>query len=125
MRRWFGAEDPALDRPRPVRGDFFAEVMSERADGWRPGFSRRQMLAARESWVRDAHWDELARVRCPALVVRGLDGELGRAEAQEMVRVLPRGRYADIPDAGHLVHLERPAEWREIVGPFLHEALES
>ncbi|ONK13620.1 alpha/beta hydrolase [Streptomyces sp. MP131-18] len=123
VRRWFGAEDPALDRPRPARGDFFAEVMAERADGWRPGFSRRQMLAARESWVRDAHWEELAQVRCPALVVRGLEGELGRAEAQEMVRVLPHGRYADIPDAGHLVHMERPAEWREIVGPFVGEAL--
>ncbi|WP_059006115.1 alpha/beta fold hydrolase [Streptomyces specialis] len=121
VRRWFGEEDPTLDRPRPARGDFFAEVMAERADGWRPGFSRPQMLAARESWVRDAHWDELALVRCPALVVRGLDGELGRAEAQEMVRVLPRGRYADIPDAGHLVHLERPAEWRETVQRFLTE----
>ncbi|RBM17747.1 alpha/beta fold hydrolase [Streptomyces sp. PT12] len=122
-RRWFGEEDPTLDRPRPARGDFFAEVMTEHADGWRPGFSRRQMLAAREGWVRDAHWDELALVECPALVIRGLGGELGRAEAQEMVRVLPRGRYADIPDAGHLVHLERPDEWREIVGTFLRETV--
>ncbi|MDT0343182.1 alpha/beta fold hydrolase [Streptomyces litchfieldiae] len=125
VRRWFGEEDPTLDGPRPVRGEFFAEVMAERADGWRPGFSRRQMLAAREGWVRDAHWDELVLVRCPALVVRGLNGELGRAEAQEMVRVLPRGRYADVPDAGHLVHLERPDEWREIVGSFLGDALAS
>ncbi|WP_049580903.1 alpha/beta fold hydrolase [Streptomyces sp. SBT349] len=119
VRRWFGVDDPTLDRPRPARGEFFAEVMAERADGWRPGFSRRQMLTAREGWVRDAHWEELALVECPALVIRGLGGELGRAEAQEMVRVLPHGRYADVPDAGHLVHLERPEEWREIVGPFL------
>ncbi|MDT0305369.1 alpha/beta hydrolase [Streptomyces sp. DSM 44917] len=121
VRRWFGEEDPTLDRPRPARGDFYAEVMAERADGWRPVFSRRQMMAAREGWVRDAHWEELAQVRCPTLVIRGLDGELGRAEAQEMVRVLPDGRYADIPDAGHLVHLERPAEWRALVEPFLAE----
>ncbi|MGK5533556.1 alpha/beta fold hydrolase [Streptomyces sp. URMC 129] len=121
VRRWFGEDDPTLDRPRPVRGDFFAEVMVEHPDGWQPGFSRPQMLAAREGWVREAHWDELALVRCPALVVRGLDGELGRAEAHEMVRVLPHGRYADIPDAGHLAHLERPAEWREIVERFLRD----
>ena len=57
----------------------------------------------------DAHWEELAQVRCPALVVRGLDGELGRAEAQEMVRVLPRGQYAEVADAGHLVHYDQPA----------------
>jgi pimeloyl-ACP methyl ester carboxylesterase len=125
VRRWFGEEDPTLDRPRPSRGEFFAEVMAEWADGWRPVFSRRQMLTAREGWVHEAHWDQLAQVRCPALVVRGLDGELGRAEAQEMVRVLPHGRYADIPDAGHLVHHDQPAAWRAIVDPFLREALPS
>ncbi|MGP3967301.1 alpha/beta fold hydrolase [Streptomyces sp. 6N223] len=122
VRRWFGEEDPTLDRPRPARGDFFTEVMAEGEDGWVPAFDRGQMLAAREGWVHDAHWEELSQVRCPALVVRGIDGELGRAEAHEMVRVLPRGEYADIPDAGHLAHLERPAEWRELVGPFLARA---
>ncbi|RKN41688.1 alpha/beta fold hydrolase [Streptomyces hoynatensis] len=122
VRRWFAEEDPALDRPRPARGEFFARVMAERPDGWRPVFSRRQILLAREGWAHDAHWEELAQVRCPALVLRGLDGELGRAEAQEMVRVLPRGSYADIPDAGHLAHLERPEEWRERVEKFLAEA---
>ncbi|TDC20690.1 alpha/beta hydrolase [Streptomyces sp. 8K308] len=120
-RRWFGEEDPSLERPNPARGEFFAAVMAKRADGWRPGFSRRQVLIAREGFAHDAHWDELAGVSCPTLVIRGVDGVLGRAEAQEMVRVLPAGRYADIPDAGHLAHLERPHEWRAIVEPFLTE----
>ncbi|POX39439.1 alpha/beta hydrolase [Streptomyces sp. Ru73] len=125
VRKWFGEDDPTLERPRPVRGEFFAEVMAERADGWRPVFSRRQMLAVREAWVYDAHWEELALVQCPTLVVRGLDGELGRAEAQEMVRVLPRGAYAEIADAGHLLPWERPDEWRRSLEPFLHAALPS
>ncbi|MFD1828625.1 MULTISPECIES: alpha/beta fold hydrolase [Streptomyces] len=123
VRRWFGEEDPALERPNPARGDFFAEVMAERMDGWRPVFSRRQMLMIRQSWVHEAYWDDLAQVRCPALVVRGLDGELGRAEAQEMVRVLPQGVYAEVDGAGHLVHYDRPEQWREVVEPFLHGAL--
>ncbi|MFC4494461.1 alpha/beta fold hydrolase [Streptomyces ovatisporus] len=122
VRKWFGEEDPALERPSPSRGDFFAEVMTEGEEGWGPVFCRRQMLKVREAWAYDAHWDELARVACPTLVVRGLDGELGRAEAQEMVRVLPRGIYAEVPDAGHLLHLERPADWRRVVEPFLHAA---
>ncbi|MFT2018052.1 alpha/beta fold hydrolase [Streptomyces sp. 796.1] len=119
VRRWFGEDDPTLERPRSTRGDFYAEVMSECADGWRPVFSRRQMLMARETWVHDAHWEDLALVQCPTLVVRGLDGELGRAEAQEMVRVLPRGIYAEVPDAGHLVHYDQPDDWRRVVEPFL------
>lgn len=121
VRKWFGEDDPWLERPYPSRGDFYAEVMSVTADGWRPVFSPRQMLAARETWVYDAHWEELALVECPALVVRGVDGELGRAEAQEMVRVLPRGEYAEIPDAGHYVHYDQPDALCAALEPFLQE----
>ncbi|MFI0188527.1 alpha/beta fold hydrolase [Streptomyces sp. NPDC017082] len=119
VRKWFGEDDPRVERPDPARGAFYAEVMHEAEDGWRPVFDPEQMLSSRETWVYDAHWDELAQVRCPALVVRGVDGELGRAEAQEMVRVLPRGEYAEVPDAGHLAHYGLPAAWREAVAPFL------
>ncbi|MFG2194560.1 alpha/beta fold hydrolase [Streptomyces sp. NPDC048639] len=123
VRKWFGEDDPWLERPRPSRGEFYAEVMAERADGWRPVFSPRQMLMARETWVHDAHWEELALVECPSLVVRGIEGELGRAEAQEMVRVLPQGEYAEIPEAGHLVHYDQPDTWRSALEPFLTAAL--
>ncbi|NLU70925.1 alpha/beta hydrolase [Streptomyces sp. HNM0574] len=123
VRRWFGEDDPALDRPRPTRGDFFAEVMTEGDGGWEPVFSCPQMLRVREAWVHDAHWDELSHVRCPTLVVRGIDGDLGRAEAQEMVRVLPRGIYAEVPDAGHLLHFDQPDGWRRVVEPFLQAVI--
>ncbi|MFI9744513.1 alpha/beta fold hydrolase [Streptomyces sp. NPDC052494] len=123
VRRWFGEEDPWVERPNPARAAFFAEVMAEHADGWRPVFDPAQMLTSRETWVHDAHWESLAQVRCPTLVVRGLDGELGRAEAQEMVRVLPHGAYAEIPDAGHLLHYEHPEAWSEAVEPFLNGVL--
>ncbi|MFF9770640.1 alpha/beta fold hydrolase [Streptomyces sp. NPDC014636] len=119
VRKWFGEDDPWVERPSPARGAFYAEVMHECEDGWRPVFEPEQMLSSRETWVYDAHWEELAQVRCPTLVVRGVDGELGRAEAQEMVRVLPRGRYAEIPDAGHLAHYDLPAAWQGAVSPFL------
>ncbi|MGW4705209.1 alpha/beta fold hydrolase [Streptomyces sp. NPDC004285] len=123
VHRWFGDEDPWVETPNPARGAFYAEVMTEHPDGWRPVFDPEQMLTSRETWVHDAHWDSLAQVRCPTLVVRGLDGELGRAEAQEMVRVLPHGAYAEIPDAGHLLHYTHPEAWSEAVEPFLNGVL--
>ncbi|MER7761261.1 alpha/beta hydrolase [Streptomyces sp. NPDC097619] len=122
VRRFFGEQDLWLERPSPARGEYFAEMMTQGPEGWRPVFSRRQMLRARETWVHDAHWEELAQVRCPTLVVRGLDGELGRAEAQEMVRVLPRGEYAEIPDAGHYLHYDQPAAWQAVLLDFLEGA---
>ncbi len=33
VRKWFGEGDSWLERPRPTRGEFFAEVMAERTDG--------------------------------------------------------------------------------------------
>lgn len=119
VRKWFGEDDPRVERPSPARGEFYAEVMAESPDGWRPVFDPEQMLRSRESWVYEAHWDELAQVRCPTLVVRGLDGALGRAEAQEMVRVLPRGQYAEVAEAGHLVHYDQPEAWLATIEPFL------
>lgn len=124
-RRWFAGQDPRPGPPSPVWGDFFAEVMTEDEDGWRPAYAPEHLLRSRDSWIRDAHWDELAGVRCPALVVRGVDGGLGRAEAQEMVRVLPRGRYAEIPDAGHLAPWDQPEAWGEAVERFLREEASS
>jgi pimeloyl-ACP methyl ester carboxylesterase len=118
-RRWFGADDPTLDRPRPARGDFFADALEERADGWHPVFCRRHMLRSLDGWISDSHWDELAQVRCPSLVARGLDGLLGRAEAQEMVRVLPRGSYGEIADAGHFAPWEQPDAWYDLLEDFL------
>ncbi|MCQ4080735.1 alpha/beta hydrolase [Streptomyces sp. RB6PN25] len=97
--------------------------MEERDDGWWPLFSFAHMLSSREPWIPDAHWEELAHVRCPTLVVRGWDGELGRAEAQEMVRVLPHGSYAEIADAGHHVPWDQPAAWQSAVDSFLAEVL--
>jgi pimeloyl-ACP methyl ester carboxylesterase len=123
VRKWFGEDDPWVERPNPARGEFFAEVMTESPEGWRPVFEPEHMLRSRETWVYDAHWEELAQVRCPTLVVRGLDSQLGRAEAQEMVRVLPHGQYAEIRDAGHLIHYDQPEAWRTAIEPFLKDAL--
>jgi pimeloyl-ACP methyl ester carboxylesterase len=117
VRRFFGVDDPWVERPSPARGEWYAEVMQESVDGWRPVFEPEHMLKSRETWVYDAHWEELAQVRCPTLVLRGLDGELGRAEAQEMVRVLPYGEYAEVLDAGHLLHYDQPEGWRSAVEP--------
>ena len=123
VRKWFGEDDPWVERPSASRGAYYAEVMAESPDGWRPVFDPAHMLASRETWVYEAHWEELAQVPCPTLVVRGIDGELGRAEAQEMVRVLPRGAYEEMPEVGHLAHYHQPDVWRAAIEPFLEVVL--
>lgn len=119
-RAWFAREGPRADLPHgTASGDFYAELLEKRGDGWRPAFARHHIMRSREAWIGDAHWDDLARITCPALVVRGWYGDLGRAEAQEMVRVLPRGFYAEVPEAGHLAPWDQPEAWFGALEEFL------
>jgi pimeloyl-ACP methyl ester carboxylesterase len=49
-------------------------------------------------------WRELAAVRCPVLVVRGVDSHLwDDASVDKMLRVLPHAARATVPNAGHWV----------------------
>jgi len=56
----------------------------------------------------------------PTLVVRGERSDTFRAESQaRMKRLLPQARYLVIPDAGHLLPMERPAEVGAAILDFL------
>jgi len=115
--RHFGATRPAL-------GGYFAEVFAEAADGWRPLFSVDAVLRTLEGNEANDWWDELAAVRCPALIVRGERSEwLSPAEAERMRATLPNGRLAVVEDAHHTVHVDQPGLYRELVADFLDEAI--
>ena len=56
-------------------------------------------------------WRAVPKLRTPALIIRGERSETFHQESQtRMERMLPGARYVVIPDAGHLVPMERPAE---------------
>ncbi len=54
-------------------------------------------------------WDEVPRLRAPLLVIRGAETNAFVAASQaRMARLVPHAQFVVIPDAGHLVPLERP-----------------
>jgi 2-succinyl-6-hydroxy-2,4-cyclohexadiene-1-carboxylate synthase len=61
----------------------------------------------------------LSALGMPALLVAGALDTKYVAIGQELERLLPNARLAIIPDAGHAVHLERPAELATVVTGFL------
>ena len=69
--------------------------------------------------VGRSYWGEWERIECPSLIVRASDGTLGADEAAQMVERRPGTKLVEIADAGHDVHLDRPAEWRGVVTAFL------
>jgi esterase len=67
-------------------------------------------------------WPSVEAMRCPTLVVRGAESPLFKLEyAERMTAVNPMIRLVTIPDAGHLVHCERPDRFLEAVVRFLDE----
>lgn len=76
------------------------------------------MLAYRASTVAT----RLARVAQPVLVLVGeADRLCPRAAAEELATGLPNARFASIPDAGHVAHLEKPDEVHRHIERFLDE----
>ena len=72
--------------------------------------------------LEDRIEDKLPHVRVPALVVRGgLDTIVPQRWAEEVTRLLPRGRLVVIPGAAHTVNYNAPLELVRVVQPFLDE----
>lgn len=64
-------------------------------------------------------WDELDGLKAPAMAVAGaLDGKYVEV-AKRMSVLMPKVRTAIIPNAGHNVHAEYPAAYRDLITSFL------
>ncbi len=88
---------------------------------WRDG--RWYRTYDREILARFDNYDlrgNLARIQCPALIVRGDESRvLGRQAAGVMAGTIPAGEMAEIPKATHPVHLDNPDGFRGAVMGFL------
>lgn len=66
--------------------------------------------------------ERLASVAVPTLIVFGESGRVVTpAYGRRVAAAVPRATFAEVPEAGHLPHLENPdATWR-VLDPFLRE----
>ncbi|MDT0266251.1 alpha/beta fold hydrolase [Streptomyces sp. DSM 44915] len=77
---------------------------------------------AAEKFARPSAEYRLARIGAPTLAVSGgHDLPEFRSTAAELPRLLPRARHQELPWAGHLPSLERPAEVARLLVDFLRE----
>jgi 2-succinyl-6-hydroxy-2,4-cyclohexadiene-1-carboxylate synthase len=64
-------------------------------------------------------WGRLPDITTPTLLVVGALDERFVRVAERMATAMPDARVVVVPDAGHTVHVERPAAWLEAVVGFL------
>ncbi len=92
--------------------------LEARDDGLWPRFDVDVMIASLKETSEDSYLKEWCSVSCPTLIVRGERG-LSHDQVARMQELLPAARIAEIPDAGHDVHLDNADGWRIRLADFL------
>ena len=76
-----------------------------------------------EATVMSDNMSKLGEIRAPTHVVVGGADKLTTPEmAKELTAKIPGAKLTVIPDAGHLVNIEKPAEFNEMVISFIKSA---
>ncbi len=113
---------PELGRHPALAPDFF-ERHPERAALYQylGGFGEPELARIVPSLASTRHGAaELARLRCPVLLIVGeRDALFPPALIEASARLLPNARVARIPRAGHSPYFEEPEAWNRVVGEFL------
>lgn len=122
----FGSFDEAVERamafnPRRSRAnveDRLRHALRETPDGrWIYKFDGAVFGAAGDL---EPLWDEVRRLTCPTLLVRGAESPILAAEvAARFTRELPGATTVEVPGAGHSVMGDNPEGFLAAVRPFL------
>ena len=72
-------------------------------------------------WNRNP-WPLLEKIKCPALVMEGEKSEnRGFIDLQKAASLFPQGSYKLMPQAGHLIPMQKPKETAQIIKAFLEQ----
>jgi 2-succinyl-6-hydroxy-2,4-cyclohexadiene-1-carboxylate synthase len=71
--------------------------------------------------VQPSLWEELSSLDIPTLILAGENDSKFSILADQMCRLCGRAQKLIIPDAGHIVHLEKAAEYQEAICSFLKQ----
>jgi pimeloyl-ACP methyl ester carboxylesterase len=127
----FATVEDAIAQARASNPRYADALLRERvAHALRPlpdgGYTWKYDRAIRDA-VRNGRWREdldvwplWASVACPTVIVRGAESDvLSRETAKQMVDARPRARLVEIPDAGHTVPGDQPAQFLDVLRTFL------
>ncbi|RZQ61662.1 alpha/beta fold hydrolase [Amycolatopsis suaedae] len=113
VRRFFG---PA--------GNFFAECVVERDDGFHLVADLSNLYEIAAEWGRREYWSYVEGLKCPLLVVEGGGGAMPPGQQAEVAeRAGGEATHILVEGGGHLVHETAPGQFRGAVEAFLSRVL--
>src|SRR5215471_31772 len=88
---------------------------------WTWKFDQQRLTAGGRSGIGpEGLWEDVRKIRCPTLIVRGGESDiLTPAAAERMRAVIPDSRVTVVPGAGHSVMGDNPAGFAAAVQEFL------
>ncbi|MGB7362429.1 MAG: alpha/beta hydrolase [Rhodococcus sp. (in: high G+C Gram-positive bacteria)] len=122
IRAWpqpFPDDVAVLDFFGDVAGQYFLDSFVRGDDGLRLHGSVDTFQAISDEWGGRHFWDQWKSVRAPALLLEAEHTVTPAGQMSKMAQLHPESRYAVVPGAGHLVHDDRPVEYRREVDEFL------
>ena len=116
----FRSPQEVFDEFGPVAGRYFLEAFDRTETGWRlHGMPARWIEIAAEWGIRD-YWQQWRAVRAPVLLIEAGDSVVPPGQMRQMQDIAgDRATYVHMAGAGHLVHDDAPARYREAVESFL------
>lgn len=107
---------PLFDSQKNLPADVRKAVRSERLaqDAARLANS----LIGMGTGSQASYWEQLTQLKMPVLLITGRLDSKFMAIAEEMFGMLPGGEWKSV-EAGHAIHVEKPAEFATIVDEYL------
>lgn len=102
-------------------GDYFVECVHERNDGWHLMCDIDDLYSIASEWGMRSYWEFVDRVRCPLLAIEAENGIAPAGQMAEMAARVPDGQHVLVRNSAHIVHADRPVNYRRIIERFLAE----
>jgi len=121
MSAWAGSFDTRealAERIGPRLLPYVEASIRHTDEGWRVAFDPADLQRSQAELNGD-HWNDWLATDCPALLVRGSESRISKADMlEEMARRRPHTRLETL-HAGHVVHADDAAGFTHLVREFL------
>ena len=116
----FKTREDLAQRVGPRFLPYLQDSFRETKEGWKLAFDPTDTVASQKC-LNGNHWRDWLATECPALVLRGADSRVTKAEHMEQMAARRPNTQLRVLKGGHVLHVENPTEFEETVRAFLRQ----
>lgn len=114
----FGTRDEIEERIGSRFLPYFKDSIHHTVEGWKLMFDVDEMLISHDN-IYGKYWNDWLKSDCPCLLVRGASSRVTNEDEMKQMASRRANTTLVTMDGGHVLHMETPKEFNEIVQNFL------